>query len=139
MIVQSVLLPLAPSAAFELFTDKISLWWPADRRHTDDPASTIVLRADGSFYERARNGREVVLGHVRTWDFPNRIVLDFFIATGPERPTEVEVTFVAEAGGTRVTVRHGPQPASEALWPERAPRYARSWESVLAALGTAAG
>lgn len=138
MIVKSVVLPLAPAAAFELFTQKIGEWWPADRRHTQDPTSEIFLLESGRFYERARDGREVELGCVRSWDLPNRILLDFFIATGPEKPTEVEITFAAQEGGTQVSVMHRPKPASEALWTERAPRYERSWDAVLAALSLAA-
>jgi hypothetical protein len=138
MMVKSVVLPLSPAAAFELFTQKIGQWWPADRRHTQDPASEIFLLENGRFYERARDGREVELGHVRSWDLPNRILLDFFIATGPDKPTEVEIAFTAREGGTQVTVVHRPKPASEALWTERAPRYERSWDAVLAALSLAA-
>ena len=138
MMVKSVLLPLAPRAAFELFTQKIGEWWPPDRRHTEDPASEIFLLPSGRFYERASDGHEVELGHVRSWELPRRILLDFFIATGPERPTEVEITFAAEAGGTRVTVTHRPKLSSEELWTARAPRYERSWEVVLAALSRAA-
>jgi hypothetical protein len=138
MMVKSVLLPLAPVAAFQLFTEKIGAWWPADRRHTQDPASEIFLLESGRFFERARDGREVELGHVRSWDQPNRIVLDFFIATGPEKPTEVEIAFAAKGGGTQVTVMHRPKPSSATLWTERAPRYARSWDAVLAALSRAA-
>lgn len=137
MMVKSVLLPLAPAAAFQLFTEKIGEWWPTDRRHTEDPASEIFLLESGRFYERARDGREVELGHVRSWDRPKRIVLDFFVATDPERPTEVEITFAAQRGGTQVTVLHRPKPVSEALWIERAPRYAQSWDIVLAALSRA--
>ena len=138
MIVKSVLLPLAPTAAFALFTQQISVWWPVDRRHTRDPHSDICLLETGRFYERARDGREIELGHVRSWNPPNHILLDFFIGTGPETPTEVEVTFVAQEAGTLVTVTHRPKPSSETLWTERAPRYARSWELVLVALGDAA-
>jgi hypothetical protein len=36
MIVKSVFLPLLPDAAFELFTQKIGQWWPADRRRERD-------------------------------------------------------------------------------------------------------
>jgi len=138
MMVKSVVLPLAPVAAFELFTRKIGEWWPADRRHTQDPASEIFLLESGRFYERARDGREVELGYVRSWDLPNRILLDFFVATSPEKPTEVEIAFAAHGDGTQVTVVHRPKAASEALWGERAPRYERSWEVVLAALSRAA-
>jgi hypothetical protein len=138
MIVKSVFLPLPRDAAFELFTQKIGQWWPADRRHTQDPASEIYLLASGRFYERARVGREVDLGRVRAWEFPERILLDFYVATGRDQPTEVEIAFAATAGGTRLTVRHGPKPVSEALWSERAPRYEQSWDVVLAALAQAA-
>ena len=108
MMVKSVMLPLAPLAAFELFTERIAEWWPEGRRHTDDPASEIFLLPSGRFYERARDGQEVELGYVRSWERPRRILLDFFIATGPEKPTEVEITFAAQEGGTRVTVVHRP-------------------------------
>jgi len=139
MMVKSVTLPLAPAAAFDLFTQKIGEWWPPDRRHTQDPRSEIFLFASGRFFERARDGREVELGCVRSWDIPNRILLDFFIATSPERPTEVEIAFAARGAGTEVTVVHRPKPSSEALWSERAPRYERSWDVVLDALSRAAG
>jgi hypothetical protein len=138
MMVKSVTLPLAPKAAFELFTRRIDEWWPADRRHSQDPGSEIFLLESGRFYERARDGREVELGAVRRWDPPNLIVLDFFIATGPEKPTEVEIAFAPRGTGAEVTVVHRPKPSSEALWTERAPRYARSWDVVLAALSQAA-
>jgi hypothetical protein len=137
-VVKSVVLPLDPGAAFDLFTLKIDAWWPADRRHTQDPTSEIFMLASGRFYERAHDGREVELGCVRAWDRPNRILLDFFIATGPEKPTEVEIAFVARERGTEVKVSHRPKPASMALWLERAPRYQRSWDLVLAALTRAA-
>ena len=137
-VVKSIMLPLDADAAFDLFTLKISAWWPTDRRHTQDPTSEIFLLASGRFYERAPDGREVELGCVRAWDRPHRILLDFFIATGPEEPTEVEITFAATASGTQVTVSHGPKPASRALWLERAPRYERSWDLVLAAFVRAA-
>ena len=134
MINKSVVLPLAPARAFALFTEQISAWWPAERRHTNDAESTLYLLATGRFFERARDGREVDLGRVVEWEAPTRIVLDFYIATGPTHPTEVEVTFTPEADGTRVTVTHTPKPESKDLWGDRAPRYERAWEVVLAAL-----
>ncbi len=138
MIVKSILLDLDLPAAFALFTDRISAWWPPERRHSGDPASAIFLLPSGRFYERASDGREVELGKVTAWDAPRRILLDFYIATGPDHPTEVEITFAPEANATRVTVTHRAKPASTHLWPERAPRYAASWQIVLAALNASA-
>ena len=138
MMTKSVLLPLAPDAAFALFTEKISMWWPEDRRHSKDPQSQIHLLASGRFYEVGRDGKEIDLGKVTAWEPPHRIVLDFYVATGPDAPTEATITFEPEADGTRVTVTHGPKPESEHLWKDRAPRFAQSWQSVLDALFRAA-
>ena len=138
MITQSVHLQLAPAAAFSLFTARISEWWPRQNRHLDDPASTLHLLESGRFFERATDGREVELGKVRVWETGKRIVLDFYVATGPQRPTEVEVRFDAADAGTCVTVTHTSKPESEGAWTERAPRYSRAWERVLGALAHAA-
>jgi hypothetical protein len=137
MMVKSITLPLDPIAAFRLFTEKVDEWWPPERRHTDDPSSRIFLLESGRFYERTRDGREVELGLVRSWELPRRILLDFFVATGPEKPTEVEITFSAEERGTRVTVTHKPKPGNEDLWTGWSPRYGPSWDAVLAALARA--
>ncbi len=131
---RSVLLPCAPEAAFQLFTEEISAWWPPERRHGGDAQSTIVLAQGGRFYERTRAGVEIELGAVLAWEPPHRLLLDWYPGTDAEHPTRVEITFVAEGAGTRVQVVHGATPASEALFPTRAPRYDASWALVLAAL-----
>ena len=138
MITKSVMLPLEPAAAFALFTEKINAWWPPERRHTRDPHSEIFLLATGRFYERTHEGDEVELGRVRSWERPSRILLDFYIATGPDHPTEVEIVFAADGRETRVTVIHRPKPESAELWTERAPRYERSWSFVLQSFAQAA-
>lgn len=94
------------------------------------------MEASGRFWERARDGREVELGRVTTWEPPHRLMLDFFVGSDPDHPTRVEVTFLAEGDGTRVTVLHGPGPDSADLYGQRAPRFERSWEAVLAALAS---
>lgn len=137
MIRQSVLLPCNPRAAFDLWVDEISTWWPADRRHTKDPDSRIFLLESGRFYEQASDGLEVELGRVRDWRRPERIELDFYPGTDPEHPTRVLITFAAEGAGTRVTVEHEPTESSRDLWGDRAARYVASWERVLPAFADA--
>lgn len=134
MIINSVLLDMNVPAAFAFVTSRISDWWPAERRHTGDANSRIFLLAGGRFYERAENGREVELGKVTKWNEPHVILLDFYIATGPDHPTEVEIRFDEDGARTRVTVIHRPKPESAHLWDERSPRYAASWSIVLASL-----
>lgn len=134
MIVNSVLLDMDMPRAFALVTDRIDEWWPTERRHTGDRNSSIFLLASGRFYERASDGRELELGKVTLWNEPTVIVLDFYITTGPDHATEVEIRFEAEGAATRVTVIHRPKPESAHLWDERSPRYAASWVIVLASL-----
>ncbi len=139
MIVNSVLLDMGVPRAFAFVTGRISDWWPAERRHTGDPSSRIFLLASGRFYERASDGREVDLGKVTLWNEPHAILLDFYIATGPDHPTEVEIRFEAQGEQTRVTVMHRRKPESAHLWDERSLRYATSWTIVLGALERHAG
>lgn len=134
MISNSVLLSMTEVQAFAFVTERISEWWPPERRHTGDSRSEIVILASGRFYERAGDGREVELGKVTRWDPPRLIVLDFYIATGPNHPTEVEISFEPAGAATRVTVVHRPKPESVGLWNERSPRYATSWALVLSCL-----
>lgn len=133
-ISKSVLLLCEQARAFELFTARISEWWPADRRHTKDPHSELFLLASGRLYERSSDGREVELGRVRAWEPPSRLLLDFYVGTDAAHPTEVEISFAAEDNATRVSVTHRPTAASQEFWKQRAPIFERSWEAVLVAL-----
>jgi hypothetical protein len=54
MIVKSVMLPVAPAAAFALFTEKASQWWPVERLHTQHPSRESFMLESGRFFERAQ-------------------------------------------------------------------------------------
>lgn len=133
MIVKSVVLACDPGRAFALFTEQAGLWWPAGRRHSKDPNSTIRMEATGRFFERSNDGTEVELGVVRHFEPARRLLLDWYPGTGPESPSQVEITFEAADGGTRVTVRHRQGSAGSAAFEGNAPAYDRSWDQVLAA------
>ena len=134
MIFKSVVLACDPGRAFALFTEHAGLWWPAARRHSKDPNSTIRMEATGRFFERSNDGTEVELGVVRHFEAASRLLLDWYPGTGPEHPTLVEITFEAVDGGTRVTVRHSQGSAGSAAFGGNAPAYDRSWDVVLAAV-----
>lgn len=134
MIDKSVILACGPDRAFELFTERAGLWWPAARRHSMDANSTIRMEATGRFYERSRDGAEVELGVVRQFESGKRLLLDWYPGTGPDSPTQVEITFEPVDDGTRVTVRHARGAADETIFGRNAPAYDRSWDLVLASV-----
>jgi uncharacterized protein YndB with AHSA1/START domain len=114
-VTHSVRVPLTPAEAFELFTARFGDWWPTDSHHISDaPTATAVLepREGGRWYERAEDGSECDWGYVREVDAPARLLLAWQLTPqwqfDPDRAqaTEVEVTFTAENGGTRVTLEH---------------------------------
>jgi len=114
-VTSSVIVPLAPDAAFELFTDRFSEWWPKDTHHIADvDAADVFLEAHagGRWYERAEDGQECDWGTVIEIDRPRRILLAWQLTpewkfdADPQSATHVEVTFGAEEDGTRVTLRH---------------------------------
>jgi uncharacterized protein YndB with AHSA1/START domain len=114
-VTHSVLVPLSPDEAFELFTARFGDWWPKDSHHISDvPTATGMLepREGGRWYERAEDGSECDWGHVRAVERPDRLLLawqltaDWKFDPDPAKATEVEVTFTAEDEGTRVTLEH---------------------------------
>jgi uncharacterized protein YndB with AHSA1/START domain len=133
VIEKSLLLPCVPERAFSLLTQHAGNWWPPDRRHTQDPQSSIVIEPTGRFYERAGDGTEVELGIVRVFEPPRRLVLDWYPGTGPTQPTQVEIILIPEGEGTRVHLTHRAGPRSAQAYTKKAAAYERSWTLVFAA------
>jgi uncharacterized protein YndB with AHSA1/START domain len=112
---KSVLVAGTPQQAFEVFTAGIDRWWPKQTHSlgkTPAVASVIEPRQGGRWYTRHEDGSECVVGHVRVWEPGARLVIGWEISPDwkPDARTafasEVEVRFVAQAGGTRVELEH---------------------------------
>ena len=115
-VTTSVLVPLAPDKAFELFTDRFGEWWPKDSHHIGEADAAEVFldaRPGGRWYERAEDGSECDWGQVLEIERPHRIVLAWHLT--PEwrydpdaaKATQVEVSFIPEEDrATRVTLTH---------------------------------
>lgn len=112
-IVHTVRVKAAPARAFELFTTRMSDWWPKGGTLAKTPhaAITIEPKIDGRWFERDGEGREVNWGRVLAWEPPARLLLGWQIncdwGYDPTLLTEVELTFTpAEGGGTLVRLEH---------------------------------
>jgi uncharacterized protein YndB with AHSA1/START domain len=113
--------------AFETFTRQIASWWPRGSHSLFEERREIVFeeRVGGRLYEVATDGEEGDWADVLAWEPPDRFVLRWRV--NPKRsPTEVEVRFSPENGGTRVDLEHRGWDDAEG----RA-NYDTGWDKVL--------
>ena len=131
---KSVTVAVPPELAFELFTDGIGDWWPFGTHSINgDAVETAVFepRAGGRVYERTGDGREAHWATVLAFDPPRRFVLEWKVNPNAVAPTEVEVRFQPEGGGTRVDLEHrGWERLGEQAEASRS-SYDTGWDFVL--------
>jgi uncharacterized protein YndB with AHSA1/START domain len=145
-VVKTVVVGCTPHEAFRYFTEDFSKWWPAATHsvvafasgHKDSPAlCALEAKRGGRIYERAANGDEYPWGRIQTWQPPTRLVFSWHPGGPEEQAQTVEVSFVAIAEGTRVTLTHTGWEKlgkdAEAAWSG----YNSGWESVF--VGSFAG
>ncbi len=112
-VVRSVSVPLPQSRAFELFTTRMTEFWPKEHSIGDSDLAEVVVepRSGGRWFERGVDGRECQWGRVAAWEPPRKMVLLWQIGVDwqfhPEFETEVEVTFSEEGPNcSRLDLRH---------------------------------
>ncbi|MGH3736477.1 MAG: SRPBCC family protein [Micromonosporaceae bacterium] len=110
---RSISVPLAPRRAFDLFTARMTEFWPREHSIGSSEIAEVVIepRTGGRWYERGVDGSECDWGQVAGWQPPDAVVLLWQLGANwqydPELKTEIEVTFTEEPGGrTRVDLRH---------------------------------
>jgi uncharacterized protein YndB with AHSA1/START domain len=106
-IKKTITVDASVETAFETFTRRIGSWWPTGSHRVFEQGSSVVFeeRVGGRVYERAPDGSEGDWADVIAWEPPERFVLRWRV--NPNRgPTEVEVRFAPENGGTRVELEH---------------------------------
>lgn len=111
---QQVVVGVPPAQAFELFTARMTDWWPSDHHIGSAPISEILIepREGGRWYTRHTDGSESSTGYVRTWEPPSHLVLTWQISAewsyDTALITTVELTFTPTADGrTLVDLVHG--------------------------------
>jgi uncharacterized protein YndB with AHSA1/START domain len=125
-----------PDRAFQVFTDRMTEWWPLQKGYTHggDRAAEIHLegRPGGRLYERFADGEEYEVGRVTAFDPPRRVV---FTWTSPswQAPTEVDVRFTPDGRGTRVDLEHRGWESIGPIGPEDSASYGTGWQEVLGA------
>ena len=110
----TVMVAVAPTVAFEVFTREIDAWWRRGPKYRIARRTPGVLtfepRVGGRLFESfaSETGTQILeLGRIRVWDPPARLAFDWRVANAaPHVSTLVEVSFEPTAHGTAVTVRH---------------------------------
>jgi uncharacterized protein YndB with AHSA1/START domain len=110
----SIAVELAPTLAFEIFTQQIDRWWRRGPKFRPADGSGGVIhiepRVGGRLFasfDTAKGESVIEIGRVRLWEPPRRVAFSWRSANfAPEESTDVEVEFSASRSGTLVTVTH---------------------------------
>jgi uncharacterized protein YndB with AHSA1/START domain len=109
--------PVPAARAFAAFTEQIGEWWQPNGlfQFTDGRDGSLAFEPgpDGRLVETYPDGSSFVVGHIRAWEPPHRLVVSWRHASfAPDQETELHVRFddVDDPGGavgqTRVVVEH---------------------------------
>ena len=128
----------APIAdAFNVFTDGIGSWFPAEYNLLPVPIAERVFepRVGGRVYDRGTDGSECHWGDVLAYEPPTRVVIRWNISphwqieTDHAKTSEVEVRFISESDRrTRVELEH-----------RHLDRHGEGWEQFRGALDSEGG
>ena len=134
---ESVVVPVQPARAFDIFVNGFGSWWPADYTwaQSDLDSTFIEPHVDGRCVERHRNGEVTVWGTVLAVEPSERLVFawqitaDRAVEPDPARAGAVDVRFTADDdGGTRVALTH-----------RDFARYGAGWQDYLSAMASPQG
>jgi uncharacterized protein YciI/uncharacterized protein YndB with AHSA1/START domain len=118
------------ATAFELFTAHIGAWWPLARHSVYGEQASIAFE-DGELVERLGTKADV-WGSVLDWDRPRGFRITWHPGQGPERATEVSVSFEADGATTLVRLVHTGWERLGELADAARTEYDSGWPLVLA-------
>ena len=120
--------------AFQMFTEKASLWWPYAHSVSAEPGITVTFEpwAGGRIYERTSVNTEFDWGEIVAWAPPQRLAYLWHIRLDRSQATEVEVAFTQlEDGTTRVDIEHGGWDRLNTDAQKRRDGNQRGWDGLL--------
>lgn len=112
-IVKTVVVPCDAARAFDVFTNRMSKWWPLDGHAASAAvgkaalAVTIEPRVGGAVYETMWDGGRDTWGEVLEFEPGRKLAMTWHPGNNKDNPTRVSVDFeeIGEAQ-TRVTLTH---------------------------------
>jgi uncharacterized protein YndB with AHSA1/START domain len=99
----------SPEHAFEVWTTRVSTWWPKGHSASGNPDTLVVLEPceGGRIFERTPDGTEIDWGQITLWSPPHRLGYVWHITRDRSDATDVALTFVDLGDGrTRLDIVH---------------------------------
>ncbi len=133
-VIKTRTVPLAVEDAFDLFTWRMSEWWPV-ATHSVAGEDVAELRFEGRvggrLLEVAADGTACSWGEVLAWNPPHRFVISWHPSPEPKAASVLEVRFRSVAGGTELYLEHRgwEEHGTEAL--RLRASYEPGWDQVL--------
>lgn len=137
----TVNVPLAPAAAFELFTRSMRRWWPLSSHSCGGAEASDVIvepRVGGRIVESTTQGAAHVWGTILEWTPPDRLVTTWHPGTPVDQATRLQVTFTARDRSTDVRILHDGWAARGEQAAARRQAYDEGWRAVMAHYESAA-
>lgn len=109
-VVKTIAAPLGVEAAFKLFTDGLTTWWPLKSHSVFGEEAVECFfegKEGGRLFEVNGKGEEGDWGRVLAWEPPRRVVFTWHPGRDAKTEQRVEVIFSAHGEGTQVVLRHG--------------------------------
>jgi uncharacterized protein YndB with AHSA1/START domain len=130
----SIIVEAPIERAFSVFTEGIGTWWPPQHHILEGELAEMVFEpyVGGAIIDRATDGSECRWARVLAYEPPHRVVFSWDInsrwqiETDPERTSEVEVRFTAQA----------PDRTLAELEHRRLDRHGEGWEQMRDAVGS---
>ncbi len=123
-----------PERVFELWTERISAWWPPGHTISGDAdAVTIEPGVGGRIYERSGEDQHQ-WGVVTRWNPPNVLGFTWHLFFPPEEATDVTVTFVGIESGTRIHIEQTGWDRLGVAGPPRREKTHSVWTTLVAEL-----
>ncbi|TDU91475.1 activator of Hsp90 ATPase-like protein [Kribbella voronezhensis] len=105
----TVVVPLPPEQAFELFTTGMATWWPLSTHSVGKHEATDVRfegAVGGRIVEYGVQGPVGYWGTVSDWDPPLSVSFTWHPGSDPKRAGRVTARFRPVAAGTEVELTH---------------------------------
>lgn len=128
-VVKETTVALSITDSFKSFTSEIGEWWPKNHTRSGETASVFLeTNQDGRFYERNADGDEFSFGVVTLWDPPHRFVMDWYMGSGVDNPSEVTIVFVSTSpNSTTITITHRGYEKIGDIWWNRIALFEKGW------------